>query len=385
MAIQANGVKGLNMNQQNKKSNKTNWQLIFTMAGAMTATLIGSGFATGQEIMQYFVAHEWTGILGIIASFLAVGFSGASFFQAGFASKQNLDSPNDVFKVFTGDKIGSIYKYITLITLFLTYAVMVAGAGATIEQQFGVPVYIGSAFMYVISAITVMLSMQKITNILGNIGPIIAIVAIILGLASAFTNNADLNQSATLVHEAVASGKIQAASGNWLVSSLNYVGLIIILNAGFIAQVGVQANKLSETKLAALFSSGIYALGIFILYIAFMGAFSLVAGAQVPTLSIANLLHPSLAYGFIVIILLAIYSTVVSMLWNVTTSVTTDGTTANKVAAALIGLVATGIGLFLPFDQLVNIVYVIAGYFGIIFLFMMIWRQVTRLMSNNRG
>ena len=369
------------MKDNKKHTSTTNWGLVFVMAGAMTATLIGSGFATGQEIMQYFVAHEWTGILGVIATFLTVGFSSDAFFKVGLASKENLDSPNDVFKVFAGDKIGGLYKYIALITLFLTYAVMVAGAGATIQQQFGLPVYIGSGFMYMTSALTVMLGMDKITNILGNIGPTIAVFAIVLGLLSLYANNGDLGQASGMVQNAVASGTIQAASGNWLVSALNYVGLIIMLNAGFIAQIGIQANNQTETKTAALLSSGIYALGIFILYMAFMGAFSLIAGTQVPTLTIANQLYPWLGYAFIVIILLAIYSTVVSMLWNVAASVTTDGTTYNKVATAVLGFVATAIGLFIPFDQLVNIVYVVAGYFGIIFLFMMIWRTVTRLLA----
>jgi len=347
----------------------------------MTATLIGSGFATGQEIMQYFVAHEWTGILGVIVTFIRVAFSSAAFFKAGLASKEHLDSPNDVFQVFAGDTIGVLYKYIALITLFLTYAVMVAGAGAPIQQQFGLPIYIGSGFMYIASALTVMLGMDKITRILGNIGPTIAGFAIVLGLLSLSTNNGDLGQASGMVQNAVASGTIQAASGNWLVSALNYVGLIIMLNAGFIAQIGIQANNQTETKAAALFSSGIYALGIFILYMAFMGAFSLIAGVQVPTLTIANQLHPWLAYAFIVIILLAIYSTVVSMLWNVAASVTIDGTTCNKVATAVLGFIATAIGLFLPFDQLVNIVYVVAGYFGIVFLFVMIWRALTRLLA----
>ncbi|MGK9325701.1 hypothetical protein [Aerococcus urinaeequi] len=54
------------MKYNKKHTSTTNWGLVFVMAGAMTATLIGSGFATGQEIMQYFVAHEWTGILGVI-------------------------------------------------------------------------------------------------------------------------------------------------------------------------------------------------------------------------------------------------------------------------------------------------------------------------------
>lgn len=369
------------MKDNKKYTSTTNWGLVFVMAGAMTATLIGSGFATGQEIMQYFVAHEWTGILGVIATFLTVGFSSDAFFKVGLASKENLDSPNDVFKVFAGDKIGGLYKYIALITLFLTYAVMVAGAGATIQQQFGLPVYIGSGFMYMTSALTVMLGMDKITNILGNIGPTIAGFAIVLGFLSLYANNGDLGQASGMVQNAVASGTIQAASGNWLVSALNYVGLIIMLNAGFIAQIGIQANNQTETKTAALLSSGIYALGIFILYMAFMGAFSLIAGTQVPTLTIANQLYPWLGYAFIVIILMAIYSTVVSMLWNVAASVTSDGTITNKLATAVLGFIATAIGLFLPFDQLVNIVYVVAGYFGIVFLFMMIWRALTRLLA----
>ena len=97
------------MKDNKKHTSTTNWGLVFVMAGAMTAILIGSGFATGQEIMQYFVAHEWTGILGVIVTFLTVGFSSDAFFKAGLASKENLDSPNDVFKVFAGDTIGGLY------------------------------------------------------------------------------------------------------------------------------------------------------------------------------------------------------------------------------------------------------------------------------------
>ena len=109
--------------------------------------------------------------------------------------------------------------------------------------------------MYMTSALTVMLGMDKITSILGNIGPTIAGFAIVLGLLSLSTNNGDLGQASGMVQNAVASGTIQAASGNWLVSALNYVGLIIMLNAGFIAQIGIQANNQTETKAAALFSS----------------------------------------------------------------------------------------------------------------------------------
>ncbi|RPA58230.1 hypothetical protein EF384_07550 [Aerococcus agrisoli] len=341
-------------------------------AGAMTASLIGSGFATGQEIIQYFVAHSWQGILGIITTFITVAFMGHAFFRAGLNRKKDLSSPNDVFILFAGQKIGTIYKYLALVVLFLTYAVMVAGAGATIHQQFGIPVIIGSGIMYILSAGTVMLGLEKLTNILGNIGPAIAIIAILLGLAGFFMYQGKLGQANQLVQAALADETIHAASGNWLISALNYVGLIIMLNAGFLAQTGTQANTLKETKIAALLSSGIYAAGILILFLAFMAGFASVGGAQVPSLVIANDIHPFVSYLFIIIIMLAIYTTVVAMLWNVASSLATEGTKGHKWMTALVGLIATLIGLFLPFDQLVNIVYVVSGYFGIIFLFIMI-------------
>ena len=37
------------------------WGRVATYAGAFIAFLIGSGFATGQEVVQYFSAYGWQG------------------------------------------------------------------------------------------------------------------------------------------------------------------------------------------------------------------------------------------------------------------------------------------------------------------------------------
>ena len=44
----------------NTKSNAVNFLTVLKTAGAFIAFLIGSGFATGQEIMQFFVAYGVT-------------------------------------------------------------------------------------------------------------------------------------------------------------------------------------------------------------------------------------------------------------------------------------------------------------------------------------
>ena len=43
--------------------NKINWKSVFTVMGAVLAFNIGTGFATGQEVMQYFSVFGWWSIL----------------------------------------------------------------------------------------------------------------------------------------------------------------------------------------------------------------------------------------------------------------------------------------------------------------------------------
>ena len=47
--------------------NKINWKSVFTVMGAILAFNIGTGFATGQEVMQYFSVFGWWSILTGVA------------------------------------------------------------------------------------------------------------------------------------------------------------------------------------------------------------------------------------------------------------------------------------------------------------------------------
>lgn len=40
------------------------WNRVLTYGGAIIAFLIGSGFATGQEILQYFTSYGYWGVFG---------------------------------------------------------------------------------------------------------------------------------------------------------------------------------------------------------------------------------------------------------------------------------------------------------------------------------
>ena len=75
----------------------TNWQWgrVITYAGAFIAFLIGSGFAKGQEVVQYFSAYGWQGAMGIAVVMLLFVYVGREFVLIGKA--ENVQNSGDMY------------------------------------------------------------------------------------------------------------------------------------------------------------------------------------------------------------------------------------------------------------------------------------------------
>ena len=60
------------------------WSNVFGFAGAFCALLIGSGFATGQEVMQYFVSYGYWGLAGAMVVLVLFLYVGREFMAVGY-------------------------------------------------------------------------------------------------------------------------------------------------------------------------------------------------------------------------------------------------------------------------------------------------------------
>lgn len=66
---------------------------VLTYAGAIIAFLIGSGFATGQEILQYFTSYGYWGIFGTgLLVLVLISYVCVEFFLVG--RKHGFDRPS---------------------------------------------------------------------------------------------------------------------------------------------------------------------------------------------------------------------------------------------------------------------------------------------------
>ena len=155
---------------------------------------------------------------------------------------------------------------------------------------------------------------------------------------------------------------------------------VLLWFAACMTALGRTTRSNPEAASGGILGGSIFALACMIVGLGSLANIEFVAGTEIPMLVLANEISPVLASGFSLIILAGIFTTAVPLLWTVSQRFFADGTPTFKRLTVVLAAVGTLIGLVLPFSQMVDIVYVINGYVGILLLVMMILRTVLRLV-----
>ncbi|GAA1750806.1 hypothetical protein [Kocuria aegyptia] len=347
---------------------------ILTYAGAIIAFLIGSGFATGQEILQYFTSYGYWGIFG--TGFLVLTlmtYVCVEFLSVGQARK--FERPSLIFHYYCGKHLGTFFDYFSTLFVFLSFTVMVAGAGAVFQEHYGLSKYIGGIGLAVAVGLTVWFGLSNLVDVIGKLGPLIVVIAVGLGILGIARNPEGVAEGNTLLPAL----ELTQASTNWFLSGLSYVGFCMLWLAVFLTALGKTAHNRKEAASGGLLGGIAFSAACIIVGLGLLANIARVNGTEIPMLVLAADLSPLLASGFSLVILAGIYTTAVPLLWTVSSRFFAETTSRFKYVTLALAAVGTLVGLVLPFSQMVNIVYVINGYVGILLLALMLVKTGKRL------
>ncbi|MEG1683071.1 MAG: hypothetical protein RR295_04515 [Oscillospiraceae bacterium] len=351
---------------------------VLSYAGAFMAFLIGSGFATGQEVLQYFASYGLGGglLVALICVLLFI-FVGGCFVSAG--KRENFAKGSDIFQYYCGKYIGTFYDYFTILFVFMSFVVMIAGAGATMNQHFGLPTWLGSVLMMILVCVTTIFGLSGIIDVIGKLGPVIAIFAICLGFYAFFSNPGGVVENTALL--ASGSIKVMQAGTNPITSAGSYVGFCMLWLAAFLAAMGKGTNSQREGVLGTTVGAIGFTLGCTAMMLGLLANLPMVADSQIPALVLAGQIGSWLSMIFSVIIFAGIFTTAVPLLWQVSSRFTVEGSKSFKLTTVVCAVVGSVVAMFLPFNKLVNIIYGINGYVGILLLAFIIVKEVRRKLK----
>ncbi|MEG2008128.1 MAG: hypothetical protein RR055_04830, partial [Oscillospiraceae bacterium] len=112
---------------------KGTWAAGFTVASVWFGTHVGGGFATGNQIIQYFVAYGWTAILFPILSMSLLAY--AIYVIMKFCRMRNIDNYKDAYCALWHpyDKMEITFEVFYIIIILAAMASAIAGAASLLE------------------------------------------------------------------------------------------------------------------------------------------------------------------------------------------------------------------------------------------------------------
>lgn len=337
---------------------------ILKIGFAFIGVIVGAGFASGQEILQYFTSF---GTKGTLAAILATAlFAYLGMILANIGSRLKADSHKSAIYEISGRYLGIIVDAIIVFTLFGVGVVMIAGAGSTVNQQFGLPVFVGSIIMTVIVAMAMMLKVDKVIGVIASITPFLLIFIVIISVYSFNTMDTSFAQL-----DPVANSQPKSFP-NWFVSAINYVSFNIAVGAGMALVTGGAEKDSRIAGIGGLVGGLGIGIMIILAHFAIFSKIEVVAAFDLPLLKIVEQISPVLAIFMAIILFGMIFNTALGMFYGFVARFF-EMDTKKAYIATVITLVVGFVLSFVGFTTLVAKFYSLIGYLGLFLIFALIY------------
>lgn len=328
------------------------------VAGTYIGTIVGAGFASGQEMLQFFVSFGKVGLLGIFIITLLFMYFGYIIMELGW--KLNVTSHLPIVTKVGGRFLGTFSDIVITFFLFGALTAMIAGSGAMFHQEFNIHPLLGSLFMAVITVITVIGGFNNIINSISIVVPFLILAAVSVSIAT-------LISSSTVGDFNICSIERPVLLRNWLWSAIIYISYNIVPSISILGPLGKSASDRRIIKNGALLGGlglGVGALAIFSALFVNVG---IVKDLEVPMIMVARNISPLVRGLYAIVLIAEIYTTAVGDLYGFAArlcDMNTKRATVFIIGSSIMAFFASLAG----FSNLVKYLYPTVGYCGIVTL-----------------
>ncbi len=342
---------------------------IFRIASAYIGTVVGAGFASGQEVLQFFSAYGWYGFVGVLIATSLFFFFGYSVLL--FGHRLNAKSHIDVVRYTNGKWFGTAIDVVITIFLFGAFAAMIAGAGAIFEEQFHISTIWGALIMAIISLLTVITGTRGVVNAISTVVPFLLASVLFISIYS-------LIQNPVSKDEIELTSNISGATPNWFLSTINYVSYNMVIAIAVLAPMGAKTDNRRKLFWGALLGAIGLGVGIAAINLCVLTNISDVLKMEVPMVEIAFKISRILQIVFSIVLFAEVYTTAIGNLYGLVRRI--------KINMPIIWLIAifTLIAFLvaqLGFSNMVKYLYPAVGYAGLLFFIGVIYKWFARLKT----
>ncbi len=322
---------------------------VFSIVLVIIGALVGAGFASGQEIYSFFYSYGSIGIIGIIITCCLISLMVYKSLKIIYSNKIN--SYDEFLNIFIkNEKVTKAISIVINILLLVTFYIMVAGFGAYFEQEIGIKRIIGSSILVIMTTIVFFTSVKGVLKVSEYIVPLLIIFIIIIG----GTNLLTINSNAETL----------CIKKGWLLSSVVYCSYNMILLVPALISLRKQITKQKNIKYISVLCGIFMIIMSLLLYMLLMKVDVELSTLEMPIVYVIRSFFKQYKTIYAFIILTSIFTTAISIGIGLLQNINGDKKryTHFVIFMCISSLVVSNLG----FSKLVNLMYPIFGYIGII-------------------
>lgn len=346
------------------------WKRSLAVAASFVGIVVGAGFASGMEALQYFVAYGTNGFFGVILASVTMLFAATAFMTFGsyFLAREH----NEVFYNVTSKPAAFIMDWSAVACMFSVGFVMFAGAGSNLQQAFEWPIWVGAVAMLALMLIVGRFDVDKVSSVIGWATPLL-VMFVLIGSIYSFTQ-VDVSWSEVGNY---AQQEVARADGTpyWWLGALNHTGLNALCGVSMALVMAGDEFDTKSSRFGGILGGVIYAVMLALLVASLLIQVESVNGTDMPLLAVIDNVDPVLGFIMTWVIFLMVFNTCLGMFYALAKRLTRKNPQRFYPTYAIACVVGFGLS-FAGFQPLVNSLYPILGYLG---LFVMAVMTVTYL------
>ena len=319
--------------------------IIFSIIG----TLIGAGFASGQEMYLFFYKFGLKGMLGLVLCSVLIGVVIYKTFSIIYENKINTYE-EFLSKIFKSKKMIKVSNIIINAFLLIAFYIMISGFGAYFEQQFQINSIYGAIILSTLCFFVLVKDIEGVKNVNSIVVPVLIIIVLVIGFAGIRKHN---------------SINLETPNGiNWIIQAIVYCSYNMILVIPVLVSVGKYIKSKKHIIWISLISTIIIlvlALSIFFILSNINTDYSKI---QMPAVYVIDNNFPQLSTIYGIVILLSIFSTAISIGISFLKNITKGKKSFPQIVAIMCisGILISNFG----FSNLVKMLFTTFGYIGIV-------------------
>ncbi|MGI6512858.1 MAG: hypothetical protein ACOX3D_00660 [Syntrophomonadales bacterium] len=342
------------------------------VAWGYMGAVIGAGFVSGQELVQFFVNYGIRGTWGVIVAGALFALCGGLLMS--WVHAHHLDHYQSVLKSLFGRRYSVIIDSLLAVFLFLGICIMFAASGAVFYEHINQSKTSGVMLAY-ITVLIFLLAGRK-----GMIGSFNLLVPLKFLLLLSVAGYAAILGEGISPSGAMPDQLINPGTGNWLLASVLYVAYNFSLAMVVLAEYQA-ITSLREGARGAFIGGALLGVIALVCYYALLPGMPVIAHYEIPMLFVAGSISAHAKTVYMAVLWLGILTTAIANTYGFAQRFS-DFSGLNYNLCLFVTVTMALPLAFQSFAFLVATVYPLLGILGIVILVVLVYNFMVDLIKS---